>query len=91
MFSGYVFWFILSKLTTSEVIGTAAAVVSLAGIFTTISGMALINGLQRFLGKSFAKHENADAKVFLKSSILLVTVGIGASSIFIFCCTKLAC
>jgi len=84
MFSGYVFWFILSKFTTSDVIGMAAVVVSICAIFITISGMAIVNGLQRFLGKSFAKHETAEAKVFLKSSILLVTGGIGASSIFIF-------
>ena len=83
MFSGYVFWLILSKFTTPDVIGTAATIVSVCGIFITISGMAIHNGLQRFLGKSFARHENANALVLVKSSILLITVGIAASSVFI--------
>jgi len=45
--------------------------------------MAIQNGLQRFLGKSFARNETGDAKVFVKSSLLLITTGITASSVFI--------
>jgi len=45
--------------------------------------MALQNGLQRFLGKSIARDENEQAKMLVKSSILLTTVGIVASSVFI--------
>jgi len=83
MFSGYVFWLILSKFTTSEVIGIAAAVISVSNIFITISAMAIQNGLQRFMGKSFGKQEKGDVKVFVKSAILLTTAGIVASSVFI--------
>ncbi len=83
MFSGYIFWFILSKFTSPDVIGIAATVVSICGIFITVSSLAIQNGLQRFLGKSFARHETADANVLIKSSFFLITIGIAASGIFI--------
>jgi len=46
--------------------------------------MGIKNGMQRFLGKSFAKNETADVKVLIKASFLLITFGIIASSVFIF-------
>jgi len=74
----------LTKITTPDVIGTSATVVAVSGIFITISGMAIQNGLPRFVGKSFARQENEDAKLFVKISFLLTTVGILASCVFIF-------
>jgi len=41
------------------------------------------NGVQRFLGKSFAENLLNDAKVFVKASILLVSIGIACSSILL--------
>ncbi len=84
MFSGYIFWLIISKFTTPDVIGTAATVVSVSGIFITVSTMGIKNGIQRLLGKSFAKKEISNSKIFLKAAFFLNTVGIVASSVFIF-------
>jgi len=41
------------------------------------------NGVQRFLGKSFADNCLEDAKVFVKASILLVSIGIVGSSVLL--------
>jgi O-antigen/teichoic acid export membrane protein len=80
---GYVFWLFLSKITTSEIIGTSSAVVSLAAIFTTVVNIGIPTGVQRFLGKSFSEQQLEDAKVFLKGSIFLISIGTLALSIVI--------
>jgi len=45
--------------------------------------MAIPSGVQRFLGKSFSENLLAQSKVFVKASILLLTIGIFASSILL--------
>src|SRR2546427_3632473 len=83
MFSGYAFWFIMSKLTTSEIIGTTSALVSLATIFSTLAAIGVPSGVQRFLGRIFSEQKIEDANVFVKASLVLVTIGIIAASIVI--------
>ena len=77
-FSAYAFWLIMSRITTVEVIGTSSAVVSLAGIFVVIVGVGVPTGIQRFLGKSFSDQKIEDAKVYVKTSLLIVSIGIMA-------------
>jgi len=79
MLFGYVFWFGLVKITTPEIIGTASAVISIATIFITVSAFGVPYGLQPLLGKPFSERKFADVKVYLKASLLLVTIGIAAS------------
>src|SRR5438445_7273192 len=83
MLSGYVFWFVLSKITTTEIIGVTSTLVSFASIFITVSMIGIPTGVQRFLGKSFSEGKLEDAKVYVKSSLFLTTVGIVVSSILI--------
>ena len=83
LFAGYVFWFIMTKFTTSDVIGIAAAVISLANIFVVISILGVPSGVQRFLGKSFAEKKLENAKVQVKASMILITIGIVANSLLI--------
>lgn len=83
MFSGYVFWYFLSKFTTPEVIGTSAAVISLSTIFTTVAGIGVPGGVLRFLGKSFADKKIADVQIYLKSSLVIVAIGVLGSSAFL--------
>ena len=80
VFFGYFFWFILSKVTTPEIIGTASTLVSLSIIFVAVAMIGVANGVQRFLGKNFLEKNLGQAKVFIKAAILLVTIGIFASS-----------
>jgi O-antigen/teichoic acid export membrane protein len=79
-FSGYGFWLIMSKITTVEVIGTSSALVSLAGIFIVLVGIGVTSGVQRFLGKSFSEQKLEDAKMYVKTSLLIVSIGIIAGS-----------
>jgi O-antigen/teichoic acid export membrane protein len=81
--SGYLLWLFLSKVTTPEVIGTASVVVSLAAIFVSIVSIGITGSVPRFLGKSFSEQKLEDARVLVKSSLLLVLIGIFAGSIMI--------
>jgi len=83
MFSGYFFWFVMSKITTAAIIGNSSAVISLATIFTTIVTIGVPNGIQRLLGKSFFEQKIENTKVFIKTSLLIVSIGISVSGIII--------
>lgn len=76
MLSGYIFWIVMSKLASPEVIGTSSALVSLAVIFMTAATIGIPAGIQRFLAKSFAEQKIDDAKIYLRSSLILISVGI---------------
>jgi O-antigen/teichoic acid export membrane protein len=83
MIFGYIFWIILSRIGTIEIIGTFSTVVSLANILAVIASFGVPEGVQRFLGKFFYKRQLNDAKVFVKSSFILVSGGIIVCSLFI--------
>ncbi|MGI0021275.1 MAG: hypothetical protein ACRD9Q_00295 [Nitrososphaeraceae archaeon] len=83
MFSGYAFWFVMSRLTTSDIIGTASTLVSLATIFSVVAIIGVPTGVQRFLAKIFSEQKIQDARVFIRASLVLVTIGILSCSIAI--------
>jgi O-antigen/teichoic acid export membrane protein len=83
MFGGYLFWLVLSKITSVEIIGTYSALVSLANIFTSIVILGVPLGVQRFLGKSFSEGRQMDSKVSIEASVILVGAAIIACSIVI--------
>ena len=80
MIFGYIFWVILSRFATPEIVGTSSTVISLSTIFITVVAMGIPNGLQRFLGKSFSERKLENAKVLTNASLLLTTIGI------VICC-----
>lgn len=84
MFSGYIIWLMLTKITTTEVIGTSSAVLSMSGIFTTVVILGVPNGVQRFLAKSFADQRMEDVKIFIVTSLLLVSVAVLVCTIGMF-------
>jgi O-antigen/teichoic acid export membrane protein len=81
--TGYLFWFILSKISTPEVIGAFAVTVSFADIFANVAIMGISYGVQPFLGKSFSEGNLRDAKVFVKASLILLSLGIITTSTLI--------
>jgi O-antigen/teichoic acid export membrane protein len=83
MIIGYVFWIILSKITSAEVIGDASALISFTNIFAVVALIRIDEGVQRFLGKSFSEGNIDEVKLYVKASLFLVSVGILASSIAI--------
>lgn len=76
MFSGYIFWFIISKFTTAAEVGTASAVISMTIIFINIATIGIPIGVERFLGKSFSEKKLGNAKIFVEASTILVSFGI---------------
>jgi O-antigen/teichoic acid export membrane protein len=83
MIIGYIFWIILSQITSAEVIGASSALISLTNIFAVVAVIGIDEGNQRFLGKSFSEGKIDDVKSYVKASLFLVSVGILASSIAI--------
>lgn len=83
MISGYVFWFIMAKITTSEIIGISSALISFAVIFTSVVTLGIPSGIQRFLGKSFSEKKIEDAQVYIKAALFLISLGIVVSSTII--------
>lgn len=83
MIIGYIFWIILSQITSAEVIGASSALISLTNIFAVVAVIGIDEGHQRFLGKSFSEGKIDDVKSYVKASLFLVSVGILASSIAI--------
>jgi len=55
MVYGYAFWYILSKITTPDVIGISSSLISLAIIFVSLASIGIPAGSQSFLGKMFLK------------------------------------
>lgn len=83
MVSGYLIWYILSKITTPEVIGISSSVNSLSVILMSIASLGVPIGSQRFLGRFFEEKRNEDIKVTIIASIFIVAIGIIATSTFI--------
>jgi O-antigen/teichoic acid export membrane protein len=83
MIAGYIFWLILSKITTTDIIGISSTVISLATIFSTVAFIDTPHGVQRFLGKNFSEQKLEDAKVIVKAALLLISIGIAACTIVI--------
>jgi O-antigen/teichoic acid export membrane protein len=80
MVYGYAFWYILSKITTPDVIGISSSLISLAVIFVSLASLGVPVGSQRFLGKMFLERKFEDVTLFVKTSLLIISIGI------IVCC-----
>ena len=83
LISGYIFWIIMSKITTSETIGISSTLFSLAGIVAVVASIGIPTGVQRFIGKSFSDKKLDEAKTLVSVALFLVCMGIAACSIVI--------
>ena len=83
LISGYIFWIIVSKITTSEIIGISSALISFAGIVSVIANIGVPAGVLRFLGRSFSEKKLDEAKKTVLVALLLICMGIAACSLTI--------
>jgi len=83
LISGYIFWIIMSKITTSETIGISSTLFSLAGIVAVVASIGIPIGVQRFIGRSFSDKKLDEAKTLVSVALFLVCMGIAACSIVI--------
>jgi len=81
--SGYIFWLILTQLTSSSIVGTLSAIIAASEILTSFAIIGIPDSIQRYLGKSFYEKNAQSAKKYLAASFLLVSLGIFATSLFI--------
>jgi len=77
--SGYLLWFILTRITTPDTIGLSSTLVSLASIFTAVSSLGVPVGVSRFLAKTFHDKDTDNSKALIKISVILTIFGILAS------------
>jgi O-antigen/teichoic acid export membrane protein len=80
LFSGFLLWIFLTKISTPQVIGTSSTLISLATIFATVASVGVPLGIPLFLGRIFAENRLQDARIFVYSSLLIVSIGLIASS-----------
>ena len=60
-----------------------STVITLASIFTTIVTIGIPNSIPRFLGKGLSEQHLENAKVFVKASLFLVSIGITVGTVII--------
>ena len=73
MCSGYIFWLMITKVTSPDVIGISATIVSFSAIVVTFVNMGIPISIQRFLGKTFVKQSIDDTRTYVKSSLFLLS------------------
>lgn len=79
---GYVYWILLARATTPEVVGIGSAALSIVALCLTIADLGIAYGLQRFLGKmarignlmEFRGYLSAALKILLVSTSLVIAV-----------------
>ena len=88
LISGYLLWITLTKIATPEIIGTSSTVISISIIFSTIATIGIPVGVSRFLAKGFYERRIEEVKIFVKNSLILVSLGIIVSSVVLFIINK---
>lgn len=81
--SAYIFWIVISRLTSPDVVGVSAAVVSSAAIVTTVVNMGIPISIERFLGRAFGTHQTENLRLYIESSILILAISITVTSVVI--------
>lgn len=81
--SAYVFWLIMTQLTSSAVIGTLSAIIAITEILSSFALIGIQDSVQRFLGKTFSERKIEDSKVYFGASLFFTAIGIIASSLVV--------
>jgi len=81
--SGYIFWLIITQLTSSAIVGTLSAIIAITEILVSFAIIGIPDSVQRFLGKSFYEKNAESAKTYLAASFILVSLGILGTCLFI--------
>lgn len=84
MFSGFLFWVILSKITSPDVIGISSTIISFITIFSFISVIGMQGGIQRYLVRCITDKKTDEIKDIINSALLIISLGIAGSCIFLF-------
>lgn len=81
--AGYLYWLIISKITTPQTLGTASAIISVATILSVAASFGIPPGVQRFMAKTYLRGKISDAKTYFEGSVLLILCGIAIAGFVI--------
>jgi O-antigen/teichoic acid export membrane protein len=73
-FLGFFFWLIASLFVSPDVIGTAAAIISLESLFITTFSLGMNVGIRRFIGSTWAAQELDKLSSYFTTSILFTII-----------------
>ncbi|MCX8176604.1 MAG: MATE family efflux transporter, partial [Candidatus Bathyarchaeota archaeon] len=76
-FLGYVFWFVVSKLNSPDVVGLASTVITIATLAQAFTMFGVSTGVQRFLGKAYAENDVNSLKTYFSAGLLLPILASG--------------
>jgi O-antigen/teichoic acid export membrane protein len=69
-FLGFLFWLIASLFVSSDIIGTAAAIISLESLFLTTFSLGIHVGLRRFIGSTWSAKKYDKLSDYFTTSLL---------------------
>jgi stage V sporulation protein B len=84
LFSGYIYWLILSKIIDPSSIGIASTIIALATIIFSFASMGVTGGIQRYIANGIAEKKFDKVKGMIHSSLLITGIGVLFSSLIIF-------
>lgn len=83
LFSGYIYWLILSKLIDPSSIGLASAIIAFATISFSFASVGVAGGIQRYIANSIVEKKPDLIQSMINSALLITGLGSFVSSIVI--------
>jgi O-antigen/teichoic acid export membrane protein len=83
IFSGYLYWLILSKITDPASIGLASTIIAFATIVFNIASIGVTGGVQRYIANGIAEKNLSQVQGIINSSLVITTAGVIISGIII--------
>ncbi len=83
LFSGYIYWLILSKITDPSSIGLASTIIAFATIVFSIASIGIAAGVQRYIANGIAENRSDHVQGMINSSLLLTGLGVLTSGVMI--------
>jgi O-antigen/teichoic acid export membrane protein len=89
-FLSYVYWLIAANIISPSVIGSAAAIISLAGLLVSIFSFGLASGLPRFIGLSRGRsnYQQLSTYFFTALTFTLLTTLLASLMVVLFYLTR---
>jgi O-antigen/teichoic acid export membrane protein len=76
LFSGYVYWLILSKMIDPSSIGLASSVIAFATIAYSFASIGVSGGIQRYIANGIAENRFDKVQGTINSSLLITGIGV---------------
>ena len=84
IFSGYIYWLIISKLTDPHTLGISSTVISLVNIISAIAYVGVSGGIQRAISKNISINNLDNVKRIINSSLLILVLGLTGTFLVVF-------